>query len=340
MQYLKIVIGIDISMESFVVCLGTLDSQLKQYISKAFSFSNNLKGFKKLISWIRKMSQELKIPLDIKIQFVMEATGIYYENLAYFLSEEEKFVSVILPNKINNFAKTLDNKSKTDSLDAAIITQFGLEKTLNRWEVPSPNFRRLKELSREYQNILKISTSIKNQVHAKEHSHNPVKETLKRMKEQLSLYDIQLKQIKTQIQELLKQDDDLNSRIKKIESIKGVGLMTVVSVFAETNGFAIINNAKQLTSYAGLDIVHRQSGKFKGKTTISKKGNRHLRRAIFMPALTACRCNIKLKFFYNKLVTRKRLKKIGIIAVARKLLLLIYTLWKNNCEYDPKYQCP
>ena len=339
MQYLKIVIGIDISMESFTVRLGTLDSQLKQYISKAFSFSNNLNGFKKLLSWIRKMSQEIKIPLDLEIQFVMEATGIYYENLAYFLSEKEKFVSVILPNKINNFGKTLDNKSKTDPIDAAIITQFGLEKTLNRWEVPSPNFRRLKDLSREYQTILKTSTSIKNKLHAKEHSHNPVKETVKRMKDQLSLYDTQLKQIKTQIQDLINQDDDLNSRITKIESIKGVGLMTVVSVIAETNGFAIINNAKQLTSYAGLDIVHRQSGTFKGKTTISKKGNKHLRRAVFMPALTACRCNEKLKEFYNNLVIRKRFKKIGLIAVARKLLLLIYTLWKNKCEYDPKYQC-
>ena len=284
------------------------------------------------------MLQNLKIPLDTEIQFVMEATGVYYENLAYFLSEENKFVSVILPNKIKNFAKTLDNKSKTDDLDAAAITQFGLEKTLNQWEVPSPNFKILKELSREYQNIKQVSTAVKNRLHAKEHSHSPLKETEKRLKEQLKLYNQQLKQIKNQIQELIRQDDDLNSRIKKIQTIKGVGLMTVVSLIAETNGFALIKNAKQLTSYGGLDIVHNQSGKFSGKTRISKKGNKFIRESLYMPALCACRFNNKLKNIYIKLAIRKNNKKIAIIAVARKLLTLIFTLWKNNTEYIPNYQ--
>ncbi len=228
MQYLKLVIGLDVSKDSFVARLGTLSSELNQYISKAISFPNDIKGFKKLLSWIRKYSQDLKIPLDSEFTFVMEATGVYYENLAYFLSEEHKFVSVILPNKIKNYAKTLENKSKTDDLDAAIITQFALEKTLNRWHIPSPISRKLKELAREYHNIKQTTTAIKNQLHAKEYTHSPVKETLKRLKQQLKLYNNQLKQIQTQIEELLKQDDDLNSRIKKIQTIKGVGLMTIV----------------------------------------------------------------------------------------------------------------
>jgi transposase len=338
MQYLKLVIGLDVSKDTFVARLGTLSSELKQYISKAISFPNDIKGFKKLLSWIRKISQELKISLDSEFIFVMEATGVYYENLAYFLSEEDKFVSVILPNKIKNFARTLDNKSKTDDLDAAIITQFGLEKTLNRWDVPSPSFRKLKELAREYHSIKKTTTAIKNQLHAKQYTHSPVKETIKRLKQQLKLYNIQLKQIKTQIEELLKQEDDFNSRIKKIQTIKGVGLMTIVSVLAETNGFALIKNKKQLTSYAGLDIVHKQSGNTEGRTSISKKGNKFIRKAVYMPALCACRLNGELKKIYIKLCIRKNYKKIGIIAVARKLLILIYTLWKNNSEYIPNYQ--
>ena len=338
MQYIKLVVGLDISKDSFTARMGTMDYQLKQYISKSFNFSNEIKGFKKLLSWVRKSCQSLKIPMDSEFRFVMEATGVYYENLAYFLSEENKFVSVILPNKIKNFSRTLENKSKTDDIDAAIITQFGLEKTLNKWSVPGNNFRMLKELSREYQNILRSSVVVKNQLHAKEHSHSPVRETMKRLKEQLKLYNHQLKQIKAQIEELITNDDDLNSRIKKIQTIDGVGLMTVVSILAETNGFALIKNAKQLASYAGLDVVHKQSGKFEGKTRISKKGNKFIRKAVYMPALCACRYNKKLKEIYIKLTIRKNYKKIGIIAVARKLLILIYTLWKNNKEYIPNYQ--
>ena len=269
MQYLKLVIGMDVSKDSFIARIGTLSPDLKQYIGKAFSFINDIKGFKKLLSWIRKCSQELKIPFDSEFVFVMEATGIYYENLAYFLTQENKFVCVILPNKIKNYAKTLDNKSKTDSIDSAIITQFGLERTLNKWNAPSPKFRKLKELSREYNNVKRTTTSIKNQLHAKEYSHSPVKETLKRLKEQLKLYNIQLEQIKTQIQELISNDDEMNSKIKKIQTIKGVGLMTVVSIIAETDAFALIRNKKQLTSYAGLDVVYNQSGKSDGRTHIS-----------------------------------------------------------------------
>jgi transposase len=338
MQYTKLVIGIDGSKDSFTACIGTLDSLFKMYISKSVAFSNDIKGFKKLLSWIRKSSQNLKIPLESEFQFVMEATGVYYENLAYFLSEENKFVSVILPNKFKHYSKTLNIKSKTDSIDAGIITQFGLERTLVKWEVPSANFKKLKELSREYQNIKKLTTIIKNQLHAKQHSHSPVKETVQRQKEQIKFYNKQLKQVKAQIEELINQDDELNSRVKKIQTINGVGLMTVVSIIAETNGFALIKNAKQLTSYAGLDIVQKQSGKSNGRTSISKKGNSFLRNSVYMPALTACRTNDKLKEIYIKLCIRKNYKKIGIIAVARKLLILIYTLWKNNTEYNPNYQ--
>lgn len=338
MQHIKLVVGLDISKDSFTARIGIVDFQLKQNLSKPFRFSNEIKGFKKLLSWIRKSCQNLKIPMDSEFQFVMEATGVYYENLAYFLSEEKKFVSVILPNKIKSFARTLDNKSKTDDIDAANITRFGLEKTLKKWDIPGPNFRKLKELTREYQNILQSVVIVKNQLHAKEHSHAPLKETMKRLKDQLKLYNHQLKQIKTQIEELIKSDDDLSSRIKKIQTIDGVGLMTVITVISETNGFALIKNAKQLTSYAGLDVVQKQSGKFDGKTHISKKGNKFIRKAVYMPALCACRYNQKLKNIFIKLTIRKNYKKIGIIAVARKLLILIYTLWKNDKEYIPNYQ--
>ena len=97
-------------------------------------------------------------------------------------------------------------------------------------------------------------------------------------------------------------------------------------------------NAKQLTSYAGLDIVHNQSGLSIRKTRISKKGNRFIRQSLFMPALSACKHNRKLKLLYDRLVLKKNVKKIGIIAVSRKLLILIYTLWKNNVQYIPNYQ--
>lgn len=333
MQTLKQVVGIDVSKDELVASFGSLNSELKQNITPAHCFKNNQTGFKALINWVNKLAEN-----NLSVWFVMEATGVYYENLAYFLSDEGYQLTVILPNKIKNYMKTLDNKSKTDNLDAYAITSFGLEKTLKKWQLPNNLFKTLKELTREYSNLKSQSTQAKNRVHAKKHSHKPTAETLKRIKEQIKLYNKQIKEIQVQIQNLIKQDVDLYNKINNIQKIEGVGLMTVVIIIAETNGFEMIENAKQLTSYAGLDVVHNQSGYTVRKTKISKKGNSFLRHALYMPALSASRFNYRLKNIYIKLAIKKIVKQVAVVALMRKLLCLTYTLWKNNVEYIPNYK--
>lgn len=333
MELIKQVVGIDVSKDGIAVSYGTLNLKQEQQISKPMIFENNSKGFKELISFVKKNKNQSKATL----YFVMEATGVYYENLAYFLTEKHQKVIVVLPNKTKNFSKTLDIKSKTDKLDAKMITQFGLERQLQLWQVPSPTIKALKSLTREYNAIKRMAAQVKNQLHAKEHSFEPLKESLKRSKATLTVFQKQLKEIEKQLKELVEKDSDLNDRIKKIDKIEGVGFMTIISIIAETNGFALIENAKQLASYAGLDVVYNESGLKKHKTSISKKGNRFLRQAVYMPAIVACRYNPKLKQTYMRLVAKKNIKKVAILAVARKLLILIYTIFKKNVEYIPNY---
>ena len=130
-------------------------------------------------------------------------------------------------------------------------------------------------------------------------------------------------------------DSSLYDKIAKLNTIPGISFMTIISILAETNAFVLVENAKQLVSYAGLDIQHNQSGLKDGKTRISKKGNSFIRNALYMPALCASRHNPDMKTFYTRLIERKPAKKIGITAVARKLLILMYILWKNNTEFEP-----
>lgn len=334
MKLIKKVTGIDISKDSFTVCFGTLDDTLNQKISKSFTFPNDNKGFKTLIKSVNNIDVFRSEDKDIPLWFVVEATGVYYENLAYFLAENNFSVSVVLPNKTKHFFKTLKNKSKTDSLDAEGLTQFGLEKQLDRWQAPSPVFKELKELTRELSSVTTIITQLKNKLHAKEHSHNANEQTLKRLNQQIAFFKKQQKLIEQQIKDLVKSDKDLDDRIKKIITAKGIGFQTAVTVIGETNGFELIQNQRQLTSYAGFDPRQNQSGLFKGKTTISKKGNKNLRTAVYLPALSAIRFNESLKALYKRLCISKNNKKIALVAVARKLLILIYTLWKKNQMYD------
>jgi Transposase IS116/IS110/IS902 family. len=136
----------------------------------------------------------------------------------------------------------------------------------------------------------------------------------------------------------VKTEPDLEQRLKKIKTAKGLGDITILTVLAETRCFELVTNLKQLASYAGFDVVFNDSGLKKGRTSISKKGNTFIRKALFMPALSACRANPQMKELYQRLVAKGKNKKLAIIAVARKLLLLIYTLWKTNSVYSPDYK--
>src|SRR5690606_14458000 len=105
-------------------------------------------------------------------------------------------------------------------------------------------------------------------------------------KKQIALLDKQEQEIKTELAALLKQNESVNEKVKLITSIPGIGVLTAVTVLAETNGFELIRSKKQLTSYAGLDVKEKQSGtSVKGKPRISKKGNKFLRKSMHLPAL-------------------------------------------------------
>ena len=121
-------------------------------------------------------------------------------------------------------------------------------------------------------------------------------------------------------------------------TIKGVGLMTLATIVAETLGFEHFKSAKQVVSYAGYDVVQRESGtSIKGKTRISKKGNKYIRNALFFPAMVATRFNTDLKATYLRITSTKTSKMIGQVAIQRKLLVLVYTLWKTDSNYITGY---
>ncbi len=303
---------------------------MKLNVLKQSSFTNNEKGFKQLLSWKEKI-----LNTHVALWHVMEATGVYYENLAYFLHERGEHLSILLPNKSKSFAKSLDIKTKTDKVDAAMLCRIGLERILPAWKVPSVLMKQIKSLCREYKSLKTSGAKLKVRLHAFRHSYKPEKRTLSRLKQQLSLIEKQIVMVEKEIRSYISKDESLQKRVDSIQQIKGLSLITIITVIAETNGFACITNAKQLTSYSGLDITMNQSGKFFGRTKISKKGNSHIRSALYLPAMSAVRYNIRLKQFYENIMQKHTCGKVGIVAVARKMLILIYTIWKKDAIYDP-----
>ena len=332
-KLVKQVLGIDVAQKELVVCLATKYDDLSEggYFHKVFS--NEKKGFEQMLQWIKKLTEE-----TVPVNYVMEATGVYHESLAYFLRNQEQLVSIVLPNKISSYAKTLDVKTVTDKTASEAIAQFGLERKTDEWEKPRPIYKKMKQLTRERGQIVDERTIVKNEMHAENAEAEPNKSSLNRGKKRIELLTKQEKEIIIELTALIQMEDEVNRLVKLISSITGIGALTASIVLAETNGFDLIKNKRQLTSYAGLDVKDHTSGtSVKGKPKISKRGNRFLRKAMHLPALAAIRHDERFKALFVRLVSKHGIKMKAAVAVQRKLLEMTYTVFKSNKKYDKDY---
>ena len=329
----KQVVGIDVAQKEFVVSLGRMYDDWSPQIYSHKTFPNTTKGFLALVMWVKKMSESA---LDLR--FVMEATGVYHESLAYFLVDKGYAVSIVLPNKISNYIRTLETKTITDKTASQGIAMFGLERKLEIWKRPKKVFKSLRQLTRERDQVVQLRTMAKNHLHAEQAEAEPNKDSVARIQKQIVFLNKQDQEIKSAIMEVTKKDEEVKKAVAIASSIPGVGTLTAVTVLAETNGFDLIRNKRQLASYAGLDVQEKQSGtSVKGKARISKKGNRYLRKAMHLPALAAIRHDERFKAVFARLVAKHGIKMKAVVAVQRKLLEIIYTLYKSNTTFDTNY---
>lgn len=332
-QILKQVCGIDISQKELVVALGRMYEDLTCQIYAYKPFNNNSKGFELLLKWVKKLTDT-----NLEVSYVMEATGVYHEKLAYYLCSNDRYVSIILPNKISNYARTLDVKTVTDKTASEAICLFGLERKLETWHPADPVLKQMRQLVRERDQLVQTRTVAKNQLHAEQAEATPLKNSVNRFKKQIQFLNKQILDIESEVNVLVRSNKNIKANVELLTSIPGVGLLTASTVLAETNGFDLIRNKKQLTSYAGLDVKEKQSGtSVKGKAKISKRGNKNLRKAMYLPSLVAIRHDERFKAIFARLVMKDGLKKKASVAIQRKLLELMYTLYKKQEKYDKNY---
>jgi transposase len=329
-EFIKQNVGIDIAKDDFKVNFSVITPNFDVVVKGSKTIKNNQQGFEELVSWVSS-----KFIKNIDLHFTMEATGIYYESLAYFLQERSYPVHVVLPNQAKKYGQSLGIESKTDKIDAKTLARMGLERKLRNWEPLSPHFQMLKRLTRERDALIEERTMALNQLHAYENEGQVIRATVRRSHEHIDLLNKLIKEIEQDIENVIEEDKPLKERLSYVLSIKGVGLITAVTVIAETNGFATVNSIKQLTSYAGLDVKIRESGKWKGKSKISKKGNRYIRKALYFPTFSKIQHDELTNKKYQKLKEKKGIPMVAAVAQQRKLLGLIYTLWKKQEMFRP-----
>ena len=331
MEYLKYGIGIDVAMNKFDVCLSLIDMAQKVTVKSSTSFTNNLKGFNDFLKWVDK---HVKLPLP-KV-FLAEATGIYHENLAWFLYLKKCPIGIILPNRAKKYKESLGLKSKNDKIDAQGLSRMACEQAHQPWQPISENLYKLRMLTRQIQTLNEQATVVKNQLHALEHGMFRNLELEKMLKKHIGLLDSHIQKLQRQVEKTINEDPLLKERIDKITTIKGVGIQTAAVIVAELNGFELIHSQAQLVSFCGYDVVENQSGKHAGKTKISKKGNSHVRRALYFPAFNVVTRDVNpFSQLYQRVFESTKIKMKGYTAVQKKLLITIYAMWKNNEVFDP-----
>ncbi|MFD2146999.1 IS110 family transposase [Mucilaginibacter antarcticus] len=263
---LKQCLGIDVSMKKIDCCLSFYTEDLKIKVVATRGFENSPDGFIKLREWLNK-KQDNGLALYVN----MEATGTYHEEAAYFISGVGYRSSVIQPTKGKQYAKSLDEKNKTDKIDAAMLARMGLERELTLWSRPNETLRILKRMSRERIGLIRDRNALTNQLHALNHSFDAFADSVERLKERIALATKQLGDIELQMRKVTESDPELSKKTKHAITIPGINFVTAITVISETNGFANVGNRRQLVSYVGLDVVMKESGTLTWRPHISKR---------------------------------------------------------------------
>lgn len=334
-KFIRFGIGIDMSKDSFHAAIGvvTIDGRFKIKASK--KFKNTASGFLNFVTWLKKHCTE-----SVEMRIVMEVTGVYHEGLLYYLHDAGYSVCLELGARVKHYLSAIGHKSKNDKLDGKGMSQMACERDMKLWKPASKFILSIRSLLRHRKALVRARTEFENQLHANQHSKVKDSFVEKSLKELIELQNEQIEQIESRATMLSKEDEELHRKIMMIvNSVCGLGFLSVLTVVSETNGFNTFNNRKQLESYAGYDVVENSSGTFNGKTRISKKGNGNIRTVLYMAALSAVRAKSKPFYdIYTRIVARNGgIKKKANVAVQRKLLLIIYTLWKKNEAFDIGY---
>ena len=134
MQIIKQSVGIDVSKDTLELCMSYLDINLYIQTIYTTTLSNTDKGVDQLLELIERYCEP-----SLEIHCIMEATGVYHERVAHRLYEQGAGVYIILPSKAKAFVKSINQRTKTDKIDARLLAQLGLERTLEAWQ-PATHF--------------------------------------------------------------------------------------------------------------------------------------------------------------------------------------------------------
>jgi transposase len=320
--------GIDVSAATLAVAVQQQDQPIEQR-----EFINDPGGHKALIAWLHKRKAPVRVSL--------EATGIYSQDLAEALDKAEGIeVAVLNPKMVHRFAQTL-RRSKTDKADAAMLAEYSCRMPFVAWRAPDRKGVQLRMVSRHIAALTVEQTRESNRLHAAQSSMATPRCVIQDLKLSLAGLKRRIAQLRRDAVAMVKADAAMRQRFYLLTSVPGIAEISALQLLGELAALSPDMTARQWVAHSGLDPVHEMSGSSVHKRSrISRAGNRHLRRVLYMPAMVAVQHDPYLKAFYQLLQSRHKAKMQALIAVARKMLHAIYGIFKDLMPYDGRKLFP
>lgn len=266
---------------------------------------------------------------------VMEATGIYYLDLAIDLHAADLPVSVINPKSFHNFAKLMLQNNKNDAIDAQLLSEYAERMTPRLWTPPSPAQLELRALGRHINRLVGHRVRAKNELHALQATNTTIPMLIEDQEEAIASLDERIERLRKAGRDLIAQCPILNQQYQQLVAAPGMGAVSVLAILAELTTLPEMLKSSQVSRYAGLDVRQTQSGTSVDKPgRLGKTGNAYLRAAMYMPAMTAIRHDPYAKGFYETLLSRGKKKMQAIAAVMRKYLTGAWACMRGDEPFD------
>jgi transposase len=318
-------LGIDVAKHTLAVALMVDAHQLA-----CGTFDNSPAGFAQLVRWVARQRGSGQMTLSV----CLEATGRYGEAVAEALVAAGYHVSVVNPSRIHAYGRSQGLIGKRDQSDAKLIARYCGRHDLPAWQPPAPQQQVRQELSRHLDDLKTTRQRLTNRLSAG--VHTPFIQ--RSLQEQIDLLNRQIEETQAELDHLIQQDETQRQQFHLLTSIPGIGPTTASKFLAAVGEWTSFESADQLAAYAGLVPKPYQSGtSVHKKPVLAKGGNRHLRTAFYMPALSAERFNPVIAALAARLRARGKSKMQIIGAIMHKLLRLAFGVLKSGRPFDPNY---
>ena len=316
-------IGFDISKDKVDLCWLRDPATNKK---KTKVFKNNQLSFKDIEQWLLSTTQAVAE----KVVITVEPTGVYHEPLMYFLYQQGFNIILANPSKAKKYAEALNVVHKTDRSDAIMLASYGYAKqsTVNFWQPEAKEIRELKALLRRLDALESNKQREQNRLEASEFNATSERVT-QSLKETINFLDDEIKKLKSDIDSHINSFPDLKKNRTLLETIPGIGPVMsreLTYIFAAKN----FSRAKQAAAYCGLIPRLHESGKMKGRTTMSKLGPSKIRSKLYMAAVVAGQWNYKIQQQKIALLNNGKTSMQIIGANMRKLIHICFGVIKNQ----------